>query len=89
MGSGPSGVTLRHLHTLFTLGTLGDQTDRQLIERFLAREGDAAEAAFATLVGRHGPMVLGVCRRILSDPHDIQDAFQATFLVLIHKHRSL
>ena len=80
---------MRDLRTLFTLGTIGEQTDRQLIGRFLAREGDAAESAFATLVDRHGPMVLGVCRRILSDPHDIQDAFQATFLVLVKKAGSV
>lgn len=89
MGSGSSGAASRNLHTLLNLGRVGDQTDRQLIQRFLAREGDAAEAAFATLVDRHGPMVLGVCRRILADPHDIEDAFQATFLVLVKKAGSV
>ena len=48
-----------------------------------------AEAAFRELVNRHGPMVLGVCRQILRHPHDADDAFQATFLVLVRKARSI
>jgi RNA polymerase sigma factor (sigma-70 family) len=47
------------------------------------------EAAFAALVRRHGPMVLGVCRRLLHDAHEAEDAFQATFLVLVHKAGSI
>jgi len=54
-------------------------TDRQLLDRFLAGECDAA---FETLVDRHGPMVRSLCRSILRDPHEADDAFQATFLVL-------
>jgi RNA polymerase sigma factor (sigma-70 family) len=60
--------------------------DADLWDRYV-RERD--EAAFAALVGRHGPMVLGVCRRILRNRHDAEDAFQATFLVLVRKAASL
>jgi RNA polymerase sigma factor (sigma-70 family) len=61
-------------------------TDAQLLTRFTTERD---EAAFAALVRRHGPMVMGVCRRILRDPHETEDAFQATFLVLVQKVRSL
>ena len=61
-------------------------TDRQLLERFV-RSCD--EAAFETLVERYGPMVLGVCRRVLGDATDADDAFQATFLVLVRKARTI
>jgi RNA polymerase sigma factor (sigma-70 family) len=57
-------------------------TDGQLLEAFVSRKD---EAAFEVLIHRHGPMVLGVCRRILRNHHDADDAFQATFLVLIRK----
>ena len=60
-------------------------TDGQLLERFRTRDGEVAELAFAALLERHGPMVLRVCRRVLNDPHDAQDAFQATFLVLVRR----
>ncbi len=59
-----------------------DPSDAQLLERF-AEQHD--EGAFEALMHRYGPMVLGVCRRMLDDPHDAEDAFQATFLVLVRK----
>jgi RNA polymerase sigma factor (sigma-70 family) len=74
--------------TLFEAGAVGGLTDGQLLDRFVERRG-AAEAAFAALIERHGPMVLRVCRDVLRDPHDAQDAFQATFLVLVRKAGSI
>ncbi len=60
----------------------GGLSDRQLLEIFIDRRD---EAAFEAIVRRHGPMVMGVCRRILRNRHDAEDAFQAAFLVLVRK----
>ena len=64
----------------------GPISDGQLLEFFLVH---GEEAAFTALVTRHGSMVLGACRRILENAHDVEDAFQATFLVLARKARAL
>ena len=82
MASGRSGIALRQIGRLFDEGTLTGLTDAQLLERFVAGRD---EGAFAILVERHGPMVLAVCRGVLEDINDAEDAFQATFLVLFRK----
>jgi RNA polymerase sigma factor (sigma-70 family) len=79
---------LGELRTLFNVGAIGEMTDGQLLERF-ATGGVAAELAFAALVERHGVVVLQTCRSILRDEHEAEDAFQATFLVLVRKAGSL
>ena len=79
----------KELRSLFNVGAVRELSDGQLLERFATDRGEAAELAFAVLVERHGPMVLRVCRSALADIHDIEDAFQATFLVLVQKARGL
>jgi hypothetical protein len=80
---------LKQIETLFHAGTAGALTDGQLLERFLQRRDDTAEAAFAALVDRHGTMVLRVCRQVVGDEHDAEDAAQATFLVLARRAGSI
>src|SRR5262245_41381493 len=75
-------VVLRHIREL----TATENPDRQLLERFSA---DHDEEAFGTLVRRYGPLVLGVCRRVLGNRHDAEEAFQATFLVLARRASSI
>jgi RNA polymerase sigma factor (sigma-70 family) len=77
---------LPHIRELARSGDVGGATDGQLLEWFLTRR---EEAAFRALVDRHGPMVMGVCRRVLGDAHDAEDVFQATFLVLVCKAASV
>ena len=82
MVNGCASTTLRQVAGLFQEGTLTGLSDRQMLERFVDRRD---EAAFELLVARHGPMVFNVCRQLLRDPHDVDDAFQAVFLVLVRK----
>src|SRR5271165_1757659 len=89
MASGSPGVLQRDLSTLFESGSLIGLTDRDLVERASGPPNAAAEAAFEALVTRHGPMVLRVCRNILGCLDDAEDAFQATFLVLVKQRRSI
>jgi RNA polymerase sigma factor (sigma-70 family) len=82
-------VSHGHLRTLFREGAVGALTDGELLERFAASHGEAAEAAFAVLVERHAPMVRATCRHLLGDSHDAEDAAQAAFLVLARKARTI
>ncbi|HVS37510.1 MAG TPA: sigma-70 family RNA polymerase sigma factor, partial [Gemmataceae bacterium] len=85
MPNHPLGAVLNRLRTVLDPAE-AQTTDRQLLQAFVARE---EEAAFSELVRRHGPMIWGVCRRILGDAHAAEDAIQATFLVLVRRARSV
>ncbi len=78
------GGVVQDIRTLFDWGAMGTWKDGQLVAQFLSGH-DGSEAAFRTLIHRHGPMVMGICRRVLGDEHAAEDAFQATFLVLVQK----
>src|SRR5262249_42664793 len=82
MATSHTSKVIRHLRRAVLLRDGAGMTDGQLLGCFLTQRDDAA---FAALVRRHGPMVWGVCRRVLRDYHDAEDAFQATFLVLVRK----
>ncbi len=86
MASENHGAILRSIDRVFNHGSATGLTEGQLLRQF-ATWGD--ESAFEALVTRHGPMVLAVCRRLLYDPRDVEDAFQATFLVLLRRAGSL
>src|SRR5262245_47216829 len=77
---------LRHLRQIVGPQGTGGLSDAELLERVV---GARDHAAFEVLVWRHGPMVLGVCRRVLRHAEDAEDAFQATFLTLARKAGSL
>ena len=89
MAVGPSGTWQRELGSLFDAGSMTGLSDRDLIERFSGPRDRGAEAAFEALVTRHGPMVHRVCRNVLPNPDDVEDAFQATFLVLVRQRGSI
>ncbi|MCI0460899.1 MAG: sigma-70 family RNA polymerase sigma factor, partial [Gemmataceae bacterium] len=82
MVTGQLNGVIQHLRRAVLLRDGAGMTDGQLLEDYISRRD---EAALAALVQRHGPMVWGVCRRVLGDHHDAEDAFQATFLVLVRK----
>jgi RNA polymerase sigma factor (sigma-70 family) len=86
MATSQMSEVLQHLRRTVLQREAADLTDGQLLEDYLSR-GD--EAALAALVRRHGPMVWGVCRRVLRNYHDAEEAFQATFLVLVRKAASI
>jgi RNA polymerase sigma-70 factor (ECF subfamily) len=83
------GVSLPEIESLLREGVVAGLPDRDLLERFVSNRDRSGELAFTALVARHGRMVLGVCRRILCDPTEADDAFQATFLVLARKAGSI
>jgi RNA polymerase sigma factor (sigma-70 family) len=82
MVNGSTNTALRQVARVFQEGTLTGLSDGQMLERFVDSRD---EAAFEVLVGRHGAMVFNVCRQLLRNPHDVEDAFQAVFLVLVRK----
>ena len=86
MASGNHGTFLRGIERIFNQGSLTRIEEGQLLREYAIRGDDAA---FQALVTRHGPMVLSVCPRMLYDPRDVEDAFQATFLVLLRRAGSL
>jgi RNA polymerase sigma factor (sigma-70 family) len=86
MASGQIAVVYRQIGRLFGSGTVTGLSEGQLLDRFVARRDDEA---FRAIVARHGPMVLSVCRSILRDPNDVDDAFQAVFLILVRRADSL
>src|ERR1700682_3713572 len=82
MQSSQMSKVLQHLRSAALLGESAELTDGQLLECFVSRR---EEAALEALVRRHAVMVWGVCHRVLQSHHDAEDAFQATFLVLLRK----
>jgi RNA polymerase sigma factor (sigma-70 family) len=81
-----SEAVVRQFQRLLEPGTIAGLSERQVLERF-AERGDPV--AFEAIVARHGPLVFTVCRQLLRDPNDVEDAFQATFLIFIKKAATL
>jgi RNA polymerase sigma factor (sigma-70 family) len=86
MAKRPANSVLQYIRRIAATDAADATADRQLLERFTRHQD---EGAFETLVQRHGPLVWGVCRRILSDRHDAEDAFQVTLLVFVRKARTI
>ena len=92
VSGGSSGSASEYLTALFRAGTLSSKSDSELLEQFLSARSERdenAELAFSVLLQRHGGMVLRVCRGVLGNEHQAEDAFQATFLVLAGQARSI
>src|SRR5262245_10308338 len=81
MATGSIGSAIQRLRCTLHLHEDAPQ-DFMLLAQFIDHRD---EAAFAAILRRHGPMVMGVCRRLLQNPCDAEDAFQATFLILVRK----
>jgi RNA polymerase sigma factor (sigma-70 family) len=86
MATSQMSEIIQHLRRAVVLPDGAGLTDGQLLEDYISRRD---EAALAALVRRHAPMVWGVCRRVLRNYHDAEDAFQATFLVLVRRAASI
>jgi RNA polymerase sigma factor (sigma-70 family) len=86
MATNDTNPLLRHLRRLTVTANAENASDYELVQSFVA---DRDDAAFTTLFRRHGPMVHGLCRRVLHNEQDADDAFQATFLVFARKARFL
>ncbi|HZU37130.1 MAG TPA: sigma-70 family RNA polymerase sigma factor, partial [Gemmataceae bacterium] len=82
----PLATALQHIKQLAEPADMPQSADRDLLRIFAAHH---SQDAFATLVRRHGPLVLRVCRQVTGHAQDAEDAFQATFLVLAHKAHTL
>jgi RNA polymerase sigma factor (sigma-70 family) len=80
----PGRNAIQAIQALYSMGTMGSWTDGQLLTEFL-KGPEGNDAALRVLIERHGPMVLGVCRRVLREEHAAEDAFQNTFLILVKK----
>jgi RNA polymerase sigma factor (sigma-70 family) len=86
MPANPLDRIVQRLYATARRRDVADHSDARLLASFIEQRDDAA---FAALMHRHGAMVWNVCRRILPDHHDVEDAFQATFLVLVRKAASI
>jgi DNA-directed RNA polymerase specialized sigma24 family protein len=86
MAGNPLHTVLDHLRRLHHVADAAQRNDRELLHAFAT---DNDQDAFAVVVTRHAPLVWSVCRRLLDNEHDAEDAFQAVFLVLLRKSTSL